>query len=332
MLKGIYVMLPQVFENVYSAETQERISKHVDIIAGNMSAEELLADLSILKEVDVIFSGWGAPVFDETLLRATPNLKALFYGAGTLKSVLTDSFWEHNVKVTTANVANAIPVAEYSLAGILFALKNVWKLASQVRKDKTYQLGLFAPVVGNYQSTVGIISLSQVGRMVIEHLKHFDVNVIGYDPYVSQEEFNQLGVKSVSLEGLFEQSDVVSLHAPLLPDTEGMIKKEHFESMKENSSFINTARGAIVDEVAMIEVLKERQDITALLDVTFPEPPEEDSPLYTMENVVLTPHIAGSAGNEQARLGVYMADELERFIQGESLKYEVNQVQFNRMA
>lgn len=214
----------------------------------------------------------------------------------------------------------------------MFALKDVWRLASKVRRDKTYEQGLFTPVIGNYNATVGIISLSQVGRMVIEHLKQFDVDIIGYDPYVSQEEFDRLGVRQVILDELFQESDVVSLHSPLLPETEGMIKKEHFEAMKEHASFINTARGAIVDEPAMIDVLTKRSDLFALLDVTYPEPPEVDSPLYTLPNVVLTPHIAGSAGNEQARLGSYMADELERFVNNEALKYEVNQEQFKRMA
>lgn len=332
MLKGIYVMWPKVFENVYQKDTRERIEQHVEIIAPIMSADDLLADTSILEEVEVIFSGWGAPLFDETLLKAAPNLKVIFYGAGTLKKVLTDAFWQQDIKVTTASTANAIPVAEYTLAGILFALKDVWRLASKVRRDKTYEQGLFTPVIGNYNATVGIISLSQVGRMVIEHLKQFDVDIIGYDPYVSQEEFDRLGVRQVTLDELFQESDVVSLHSPLLPETEGMIKKEHFEAMKEHASFINTARGAIVDEPAMIDVLTKRSDLFALLDVTYPEPPEVDSPLYTLPNVVLTPHIAGSAGNEQARLGSYMADELERFVNNEALKYEVNQEQFKRMA
>lgn len=332
MLKGIYIMLPNVFENVYSVQTRERINKYVEIVTPIISADELLADTSVLEEVDVIFSGWGAPLFNEELLKAAPNLKAIFYAAGSLKHVLTDSFWQSNIKVTSANVANAMPVAEYTLAGILFSLKNVWQLTTRVREEKYYQIGVFQPVIGNYNATVGIVSLSQVGRMVVEHLKHFDVKVIGYDPFVSQEEFDRLGVRQVSLEELFKVSDVVSLHSPLLAETEGMIQKEHFQSMKQQATFINTARGAIIDEEALIDVLINRPDLSALLDVTSPEPPVADSPLYRLPNVVLTPHIAGSAGNEQARLGSYMADELERMVDKQPLRYEVNQQQFNRMA
>ena len=332
MLKGLYVMSPNVFENVYSQESQKKISEYCEILAPVMSKGELLENTEILKDVDVIFSSWGAPLFDETLLDAAPNLKVVFYGAGTLKHVLTDAFWQRDIQVTTANVANAIPVAEYTLAGILFSLKNVWRFIEKVKRERTYELAVFEPVVGNYKATVGIISMSQVGRMVVEHLKRFDVNMIGYDPFVSDEEFDKLGVRQVSLDELFKEADVVSLHAPLLPDTEGMIHGEHFRLMKENATFINTARGAIVEEQAMIDVLQERLDLTALLDVTSPEPPEAVSLLYDLPNVVLTPHIAGSAGNEQARLGSFMVEELERFVKGEELKYSVSQEQFKRMA
>lgn len=332
MLKGLYVMIPGIFENVYSLETQKRIEPYVEIMSPVLSADELRENPSLLESIEVIFTGWGAPLFDESLLQLAPNLKAIFYGAGSLKNVLSTEFWNHNIQVTTANVANAIPVAEYTLAGILFSLKNAWRLSAEVKRNKTYELGVFAPVVGNYKSRVGIISMSQVGRMVVELLSSFDVEIIGYDPFVSREDFEKLGVRQVSLEELFRESDVVSLHAPLLESTEGMITKEYFQLMKPNSTFINTARGAIVDEPGMIEVLSERPDIHALLDVTYPEPPVFDSPLYTLENVTLTPHIAGSAGNEQARLGAFMADELERFVKGEDLKYRVTQAQFNRMA
>lgn len=202
MLKGLYVMSPNVFENVYSQESQKKISEYCEILAPVMSKGELLENTEILKDVDVIFSSWGAPLFDETLLDAAPNLKVVFYGAGTLKHVLTDAFWQRDIQVTTANVANAIPVAEYTLAGILFSLKNVWRFIEKVKRERTYELAVFEPVVGNYKATVGIISMSQVGRMVVEHLKRFDVNMIGYDPFVSDEEFDKLGVRQVSLDEL----------------------------------------------------------------------------------------------------------------------------------
>src|SRR5690606_8819626 len=115
------------------------------------------------------------------------------------------------------------------------------------------------------------------------------------------------------------RSDVVSLHSPWLPETVGMITGDHFRQMKPYASFINTARGAIIREAEMIAVLQDRPDLTALLDVTYPEPPAPGSPLYTLPNVVLTPHIAGSMDMECRRMGRYMVDELQRFLHDEPL-------------
>ena len=168
--------------------------------------------------------------------------------------------------------------------------------------------------------------------MVCEFLKNLDVEVLAYDPFYSSGKASDLGVSLVSLEDLFKESDVVSLHTPWLPETERMIKGEHFRLMKHGASFINTARGAIVDEVEMIDVLRERSDITAVLDVTYPEPPVPTSPLFSLENVFLTPHIAGSLNEECRRMGHYAVDELERYLKGEKLMYGISREQFMNMA
>jgi len=132
-------------------------------------------------------------------------------------------------------------------------------------------------------------------------------------------------VESVSLDQLFRESDVISLHTPSLPATKGMITGAHFAAMKPNATFINTARGAVVRETEMIEVLTHRPDLQAVLDVTDPEPPKPESPLYTLPNVVLTPHIAGSQNNECRRMGHYMVEELGRYLAGQPLKWQINQ-------
>lgn len=141
-----------------------------------------------------------------------------------------------------------------------------------------------------------------------------------------------LNVKKVDLETLFKESEVVSLHTPLLPETTGMITGKHIQSMKPHTTFINTARGAIVKENDMIAVLKERTDLTAVLDVTHPEPPEKDFPLYEMENIILTPHIAGSLGSEVGRMGEYMLQELKQYLAAEPLKYQITKEKYQLMA
>lgn len=332
MKKGLFIMDENLFEKVYTPDIQREISQYIDIIGKPLTKYNYQEEGNLLKEAEVIFSGWGAPVFDQSFLEKTPSLEAIFYAAGTMKKLLSDEIWERDIKVTTANQANAIPVAEFTLSEILFSLKNGWQLSRRLKEEKNYINGMYQPLIGNYQATAGIISLSQIGRKVTDLLRHFDLNVLAYDPFVNEDEASNLNVELCSLEAIFKHADVVSLHSPLLPETKGMIRKEHFQSMKQNATFINTARGAIVREDEMIEVLQERTDITAVLDVTYPEPPAEQSKLYTLPNVVLTPHIAGSSGNERARLGAFMLEEAKRFTAGEPLQYKITKQSYRNMA
>lgn len=331
MQKALYIMNNQLVNQVYPLAVREEIAQNVEVLHEPLSKETCFDHPELLQETEIIFSGWGAPVFDENFLKSVPNLKAIFYAAGTMKSLLTDTVWERNLTISTANTANAIPVAEFTLSQILFALKNGWEIRDKVREQRAYHMGEFS-VFGNYHRNIGLISLSQVGRKVLEYLKPFDSNILVYDPYVSDEEAAALNVKKVDLETLFKESEVVSLHTPLLPETTSMITGNHIQSMKPHATFINTARGAIVKENEMIAVLKERTDLTAVLDVTHPEPPEKDSPLYEMNNVILTPHIAGSLGSEVERMGEYMLQELKRYLAAEPLKHQITKEKYQHMA
>jgi phosphoglycerate dehydrogenase-like enzyme len=162
-----------------------------------------------------------------------------------------------------------------------------------------------------------------IARLVRERLRPFDLKVLAYDPFAKPEEAARLGVTLVPLEVLFRESDVVSLHTPWLKETEGLITGELLASMKPGATFVNTARGAVVREPEMIEVLQRRPDLFAVLDVTYPEPPVADSPLYSLPNVFLTPHIAGSMDHECRRMGRYMIEELDRFLAGQPLAWQV---------
>jgi len=320
-LKGLYILDKQSFELIYGADEQRDIAVFVDILAPPQSKESVRANPSLLADVEVIFSGWGAPLMDRRFLAAAPNLRAVFYGAGSVRSFVTDTFWERNIILSSAATANAMPVSEYTLAAILFSLKHGWRYAMQVRRDGRFPAKTTVP--GAYESIVGLVSLGLIGRLVRERLRPFDLRVLAYDPYMKAEYARELDVQLLSLAELFRRSDVVSLHTPLLEETEGMITGAHFASMKEGATFINTARGAVVLENEMIEVLKQRPDLQAVLDVSHPEPPEAGSPLYTLPNVILTPHIAGSMDGECQRMGRYMVEELRRYVAGKPLRWQV---------
>jgi len=330
MLKGLFLLDIQHFDNVYGPQEREEIGRLVDIYAPLQTRETIAGNPAVLKDADVIFAGWGCPKMDEAFLLNAPRLKAVFYAAGSIKAFVTEAFWDRGIRVTSAYTANGVPVAEFTLAEIILSLKRAWYYIFKIREDGAYPQHTAVP--GTYKSTVGIVSLGMIGRKVCELLKPFDLNVLAYDPYVTDEDAAALGVELCSLEEIFKKSDVISLHTPWLKDTEGLIKGRHFALMKQNSAFINTSRGAVVNEQEMIEVLRERPDIYAVLDVVYPEPPMPDSPLYTLPNVVLTPHIAGSMGRECRRMGRYMTEELKRYIKGEPMLWEISREKSRIMA
>jgi phosphoglycerate dehydrogenase-like enzyme len=318
----LYILDNDAYDLVYGPAERADIARLIDVIAPQQTRHSILENPHLLERVDVVLSGWGAPLLTESFLDTTPRLKGFFYGGGALGSVISPAIWDRGIAVTSAIAANAIPVAEYALSNILFSLKHGWRLARQTRELRTFVDRNTAP--GCYGSTVGVVSLGATGRALLKLLEPLDVHVIAYDPYLTTSEARALGVDLVSLEELFRRSDVVSLHTPSLPETEGLITGDLLASMKPGATFINTARAEIVEQDEMIAVARRRDDLQFVLDVAEPEPPLPDSPLFTLPNVVLTPHIAGSVGTECRRMGRAMVDELERFVAGLPLHFAVS--------
>ncbi|MEV0919072.1 hydroxyacid dehydrogenase [Streptomyces sp. NPDC049967] len=269
-----------------------------------------------LAEAEVLLTCWGAPVLTEAVLAAAPRLRAVVHAAGSVKHHITDACWERGIQVTSVAGANARPVAEYTLAAILFAGKNVLGSARRYRElraahDWREELDGW----GNHGRTVGIVGASRTGRRVIELLRPFDFEVLLYDPYLEPAAATRLGAEPVPLDELCTRSGIVSVHAPELPATRRLIGAAQLAAMPDGSTLINTARGSLIDEPALVTELV-RGRLHAVLDVTDPELPPESSPLYDLPNVLLTPHIAGSLGNELHRMADQALDELQRFASG----------------
>jgi phosphoglycerate dehydrogenase-like enzyme len=318
MLKAVYIMNPADWSRIYPSPVHADIDRLAQIVAPVLTPQQALARPDLLKGIELLFSGWGGPKLDQEFLDLAPNLQCVFYGAGAVGHMLTPAFYERQISVTTANAVNAIPVAEFSLAHILLGLKRAWQQAAETKRNRAF-LQPQLPVAGAYQSTVGLVSMSTIGRLTRQRLKATDVRVIAYDPTLDDQQGLALDVEMTSLENLFAASDVVSLHSPLLPETAGTITGQLLASMKHGATFINTSRGAVVREEEMIEVLRARPDLTAILDVTDPEPPLPTCALFDLPNAIVTPHIAGSLDGECARMGRWMVDELERFLAGKPL-------------
>jgi phosphoglycerate dehydrogenase-like enzyme len=317
--KGLYLMDEATLDAVYGPEERLDLAQLIDIEEGHLN------DLSRLAETEILISSWGSPVMDEAFLEKAPRLKAVFYGAGSVRPIAPPTFWKRDITISSAYAANAFPVAEYTLGAILLSLKKFWNFAAAVKAENDPWGNHTRHVSGAYQSTIGLVSVGMIARRVIELLKSFDLRCIVYCPFLTEESAAELGVERASLRDVFRRSDVVSIHTPMLPETAGLITGELISSMKEGATLINTARGGVVQETEMIEVLRRRSDLSAILDVCNPEPPVPNSPLVRLPNVILTPHISGSLGPECRRLGRCMVEELSRYLAGKPLRWRITE-------
>lgn len=318
-------------ESVFPKPVVEEIAKFGEILGEPIDPESWPAAADRLAHADVIVGTWGMPTLDQAFLDATPRLRAVLYAAGSVKGFVTPETWQRGVVVSSAWGANGIPVSEYTLGTILLSLKRFWHFSRAMRTPDGIGPGDLT-IPGAYRSKVGLVSMGVIGRAVARLLQAFEIDVLAYDPYLPHEQAEEAGVQPVTLEKLFAECDVVSIHTPWIPQTQGMIGRKLIALMKPGATLINTSRGAIIVEAELCDVLGQRPDLSAILDVTFPEPPAPDSPLRTLPNVVLTPHVAGSMQQECARMGMWMAAELERLARGARLRHEVTREMLTRMA
>ncbi|WP_322410829.1 hydroxyacid dehydrogenase [Microbacterium invictum] len=300
---AIVLMSPTIFERVWGPAERRRLAKRLDVI-GTPGADLGRYTPEQLASAQFLITGWGAPPLDG--LPAMPNLKLVLHAAGSVRSLATPEFWRRGIPVVSAIEENTRPTAEFASAEIVYALKRGWHAAARLRRTRDWDASL--PSSGIVGSTVGLVSLGRVGRLVAARLASIGgIRILAFDPYSDAVP----GVEFVDLNRLFEESDVVSLHTPITPETVGLVGEAQLRSLKEGATLINTSRGAIIDEAALVRTLRARPDLFAALDVTESEPLAPDSALYDLENVILTPHIAGSSGRELHALAHAVMDQYD---------------------
>jgi len=333
MIKSILFGNEIKIGNVYSKYVIDELKLVTGLHDKVINKTMLIENNSNFRDVEYIFSTWGIPAMNiDEIQKYFPSLRAVFYAAGSVKG-FAQPFLNCGVKIFSAWVANAVPVAEYTLAQILLANKNFYSCSRFASVgDMATSRKIAGEIVGNYYSKIGIIGVGAIGSRVIEYLKHHDVEIFVYDPFLPDKQANKIGVKKANLEEIFSQCQTISNHLANNPQTVGKFNYDLFRLMCPNAVFINTGRGAQVVEEDLCRVLKERIDLTAVLDVTFPEPPGPGHDFYFLPNVILTPHISGSMGREVERMSLYMLDEFKRYIAGEKLLYEINKEMLITMA
>jgi phosphoglycerate dehydrogenase-like enzyme len=336
MIKAVFMADrgAETLEKVYRPESRKMLSGKIVFLEPLTNTEELDKRRNELNEVSFIFSTWGMPVLSEGQIeKYFPALKAVFYAAGSVQGFAVP-FLSRGIRIFSAADANAVPVIEFTMAQILLANKgffgsSFWYSAGEYDEARRY----FGAFPGNFDTRAGIIGAGKIGRGVITKLKEHCLDVSVFDPFLDAGSAAALEVKKCeTLEDLFSSCFVISNHLANNKQTEKMIQYKHFSLMDDHGVFINTGRGQQIIEEDLVRAFAEKPGRTALLDVTWPEPVEKGHPFFTMKNIILTPHIAGSSGKEVARMGDYMAGEFERFLDGRPLKYEVTASMLATMA
>jgi len=301
---------------VFAKGRREEIESRAEVLPGVVSPND-----TRLSDIDALFSTWGMPKLTNEQLDTMPRLKALFYAAGAVDH-FSRPLVDRGIQISSAWQANAVPVAEFTIAQILLSCKGYFKNLHEYSTNPERGAACFRGP-GAYGETVALLGAGAVGTKVIELLRPFRLDVIVFDAFLTQERADDLQVRKVSLETAFREALVISNHLLDVPDTYGLVNSKLLESMHPNATFINTGRGRTVVSEDLVRVLGRRPDLTALLDVTDPEPLPPDHQLRALPNTLVTSHIAGSIGAEVLRLADCAIEEFERFRQGQPLRYQV---------
>lgn len=313
---------------VLDEETLRRFQSLGEVVLNETDKNEPENAGKIIQGADIAVTSWGSPAITEELLAQAPDLKLVLHAAGSVKPVVTDEMFRRGIRIISSACVLSSGVSETALGLTIAGCKNFFALNQEIREGGWSHMG----VTDLYGITVGIIGFGIAGSHFAELLSHFTVKVISYDLYVSEERMASLGAEKVSLEELLRRSDVVSLHAPSIDDTYHMINRDTLNQMKDGAILINTARGSLIEEEALIQALEQGKLKYACLDVTDPEPPAADSKLRTLPNCILTPHLAGQAGNGLRKIGLHCCQELERFLENGTLTSEVTPDMLAKMA
>lgn len=313
------------FQTVYGGEQEARLRAMVRMLPQVLTSEAILsARDGEFADIAVLFSTWGMPRLSDEALDNLPSLRAVFYAAGSVKG-FAEPYLQRGIAVSSAWQANAIAVADFTVAHILLACKGYFRNVESLRGPNARRWrGIVPDAPGIYGQRIGVIGQGAVGRRIIQLLEPFDLIPVPFDgfPNFDHEE----------LRRIFQTCHVVTNHLPDKENTRRIYNGELFRLLPLHATFINTGRGAQVDEDALVQVLSERRDLTAIIDVTCPEPPAMDSPLRRLPNIHLSSHISGSINEETRRMAVLMIEEFERWLSGQPLQFQVTPEIFATLA
>jgi phosphoglycerate dehydrogenase-like enzyme len=320
----VILLTPDMRAKLIPASAEKRLAEVANVRApqeGELTAENLPG---LVAGAVAAITGWGTPPLDEGLLAHATSLKLVAHAAGSVRHLVPfAAIEEGRLQVTHAAVHIGEAVSEFVMAQVLAFLRHPAELAAGMRSNEPWfdlRSRLLGRLLGD--QTVGLLGAGYIGRMMMRLFRAFNARVLVYDPYLTEAQAREMDVELCDLDGLLRRSDIVSLHVPSLPETRHLIGADQLALIKDGALFINTARGAIVDEQALIAELRKGR-FTAVLDVYEKEPLPHDSPLRTLPNAILAPHAAGHTHETYLRQGATSVDEVCRMLTGERHRYEV---------
>ncbi|GIF41802.1 glycerate dehydrogenase [Actinoplanes xinjiangensis] len=314
---AVFAMASWARDGAFPPDVMDRLCRLVDLDpALTLTTFDAPAATTALRHADILITGWGCPRVGGAVLRAAPRLRACVHAAGSVKRLLDPVVFQRGLTVSSAADANAVPVAEYTIAMLVLAAKQALTLSRQY--GSTGRMPGVPPAGGLLGATVGVVGASRIGRMVLARLTDFGVTRLLHDPTIPPEQAARLGAEPVDLDELCRRSDLLTVHAPALPQTRHLLDDRRLALMPDGAVLINTARGSLVDTAALLRHCAGGR-ISAVLDVTDPEPLPPGHPLLSLPNVHITPHLAGAQGREMRRLGEFATAEIDRLLNGRPL-------------
>jgi phosphoglycerate dehydrogenase-like enzyme len=327
-----FALQPWALPDLFPADLLTRLAGHVRITPdAPLTSFDTEPARAALSRVEVLVTGWGCPRIDATALEAAPRLRAVIHAAGSVKGHVDPAVFDRGITVSSAAAANAVPVADYTIAALVFAAKQAFTRARWYAGDRAAGDWRSGAGTGLYGRTVGIVGASRVGRLVLARLAGLDVRLLVADPYLEPPAARALGAELVEVDELCRRSELVSIHAPALPETRHLLDDRRLCLLPDGATVINTARGSLVDTAALTKHCTAGR-LSAILDVTDPEPLPPGHPLLDLPNVLVTPHLAGAQGRELRRLGEFTVAEVVRWVRGEPLHGRIRAAELSRIA
>jgi len=291
-----------------------------DFEVRNVDGADRAALLPALKEANAVLIR-SATKMDAEAIAAAPKLKVIARAGVGLDNVDIKSATSAGVMVVNAPTSNVISAAELAIGHIMGLARHIPDAHASL-KAGAWKRSQYTGIE-LYEKTIGIIGLGRIGTLVAQRLAGFGATLIGYDPYVTQARAEQIGVELVDMDQMMKRSDFITIHIPKTPETTGMISTNEFKIAKPSLRIVNCSRGGIIDEAALYEALKSNQIGGAGLDVFVNEPPK-DSPLLTLDNILVTPHLGASTDEAQEKAGISVARSVRLALAGDLVPDAVN--------